>query len=58
MRGLVERFLSDESGLEMIEYAIMTSLIVVGLLAAIGSIAKWLTTRYEGVLEILGGGER
>ncbi|HCO96964.1 MAG TPA: Flp family type IVb pilin [Phycisphaerales bacterium] len=38
MKAVLKRFIKDERGLETIEYAIMTALIVVGLITVLGTI--------------------
>jgi len=36
MKKLVEKFLRDEQGLELSEYAVMTALIILAVVSAIG----------------------
>ncbi len=47
-KGLVSRFIRDEQGGEVIEYALILGLIIVGTIAAIGAVgtrvlARWTT---------------
>lgn len=39
---LIKRFLSEEEGLETVEYAIITGIIVVGTIGVIGLIGAWV----------------
>ena len=48
------RFISDERGLETIEYAVIAGLIVVGAITAIAAIAVWLGNRYTDLKTKLG----
>lgn len=42
----IKRFISDERGLETVEYAIITGLIVVGIVGTIASIGTWVSQQY------------
>jgi pilus assembly protein Flp/PilA len=42
----LKRLISDERGLETVEYAIITGLIVVGLIASITAIGTWVKTQF------------
>ncbi|MBI3835255.1 MAG: Flp family type IVb pilin [Planctomycetes bacterium] len=42
----IKRLISDERGLETVEYAIMTGLIVVGLVATIAAIGTWVKLQF------------
>lgn len=42
----IKRFFSDERGLETVEYAIITGLIVVGIVGTIASIGTWVNSQY------------
>jgi len=39
---LIKRFLSEDEGLETVEYAIITGLIVVGTIGVVGLIGTWV----------------
>jgi Flp pilus assembly pilin Flp len=54
MKNLLKRFALEESGLETIEYAIITGLITAGILAAIVTLSAWLSARYASVNAALG----
>ena len=59
MRTFLKRFSSDESGLELVEYAVMTALIVGALVVAVGALTNAISTRFdtvEGVISGIGGG--
>ena len=47
MNELLKRFVADENGLETIEYAIMTALILGGVLAVVGAVALLLQGKYQ-----------
>ena len=42
----VKRFISDERGLETIEYAIIAGLIVAGTVTTIGAIGVWVSGKF------------
>jgi Flp pilus assembly pilin Flp len=42
MKDMIKKFVSDERGLETVEYAIITGLIVAGTIAIIASIGRWV----------------
>lgn len=46
---LAKRFIKEEEGLETIEYAIMTALIVAGLVAALGLLSTAIEGRFTDV---------
>jgi len=46
---LMKRFVSDERGLETVEYAIITGLIVAGTIATIGLIGTWVSGKFEAL---------
>ncbi len=46
MKKLLQRFITDEKGLETVEYAIIAGLIVVATIATIASIGGWVNTRF------------
>jgi len=50
----LKKFLRDEQGLELVEYGVMTGLIVATLITAIGLVAVALTTRFAAVSTALG----
>jgi Flp pilus assembly pilin Flp len=43
----MKRLVCDERGLETVEYAIITGLIVVGVIATINSIGDWVRSKFE-----------
>ena len=45
--GLIMRFISDEKGLETVEYAILVGLMVAGVIATIAAIGTWVKKTYE-----------
>jgi Flp pilus assembly pilin Flp len=49
------RFLSDERGLETVEYAIIAGLVVSGLVAVIVAIGEWTKGRYTALGQVLRG---
>jgi Flp pilus assembly pilin Flp len=54
MKALVKKFVSDERGLETVEYAIIAGLIVVGTIATIISIGTWVKTKFDALNTALG----
>lgn len=44
--NLIKRFVSDEKGLETVEYAIIVGLIVGGLVLVIAAIGTWVNTQF------------
>jgi len=47
MLKLAKRFLSDEQGLELSEYAVMLALIVVALILAITALSTAISARFN-----------
>jgi Flp pilus assembly pilin Flp len=43
----VKRFLSDEKGLETVEYAIIAGLIVSATIAVIAAIGQWVASQFN-----------
>lgn len=46
MLATLKKFFSDEKGLETVEYAIITGLIVVGVITTIGLIGTWVNQQF------------
>ena len=55
-RSVVKEFLSDEGGLETIEYAIIAGLITVGVIVTVGTIGLYVRQRFERLLSALNEG--
>ncbi len=54
LSGHVKGFLCDDRGLETVECAIITGLILAGTIAAIAAVGVWVNTRFgllQGTLE-------
>jgi len=51
---IAKRFVKDEQGLETVEYAIITGLIVAATITAIGILGGWVNTQFETVNENVG----
>ncbi len=54
MKTLLKRFFSDERGLEVVEYGVITALLVVTLLVVVGLLSTALGNRFsvvEGVID-------
>jgi Flp pilus assembly pilin Flp len=47
MEEIVKQFIQQENGLETVEYAIVASIIVVSIIAAIVGIGMWVSGRFE-----------
>lgn len=52
---LVKKFLKDEKGLELVEYAVMTALIVGVLTIAIGALSGAISDRMTEVETVIDG---
>ena len=50
MRRIWKKFVRDEKGLETVEYAIISGLIVAGSIAAITAIGIWVASQF-GLLQ-------
>jgi len=50
----LNRFLSDDAGLETVEYAIIAGLIVAGLITIVVSIGTWVKGKFTGLKTDLG----
>jgi len=46
-RNLLMSFFSDERGTETVEWALMTGLIVGGLIIIVATIGEWIWDRFE-----------
>jgi len=46
MKNVLKRFVADESGLETVEYAVITGLIVAATITAIATLGGWVTTQF------------
>jgi len=53
MKALLERFIKDERGLETVEYAVMTALIVAALITAVGYIASAVTNQFNATADVI-----
>lgn len=51
---MLKRFISDESGLETVEYAIITGLIVAGAILTIGAIGTWVKKQFDDLKTDIG----
>ena len=54
MRKMFRKFVADERGLETVEYAVMTALIVAALVTAIGLLTAAVAGRFDSVRAIIG----
>lgn len=55
LRKTFKRFVKDERGLETVEYAVMTALIVAALVLAIGLLTGAIASRFDSVRAIIAG---
>jgi Flp pilus assembly pilin Flp len=52
--NLIKKLLSDDKGLETVEYAIIVGLIVGGLVVLIAAIGAWVKTQFANLKTDLG----
>ena len=55
MTKVIKRFVRDDSGLETVEYAVMTALIVGALVIAIGLLTAAISGRFDTVRGVISG---
>ena len=55
LRNFISSFVRDEKGLETVEYAVMTALIVAALVTAIGLLSAAISGRFDGVTGVVDG---
>ena len=55
MTEVIRRFVRDDRGLETVEYAVMTALIVAALVTAIEVLTGAVSTRFGQVTGVIGG---
>ncbi len=55
LRTLAKKFARDEKGLETVEYAVMTALIVAALVTAIGLLSAAISGRFDAVTGVVDG---
>ncbi len=47
MYAMVKKFVADERGLETVEYAILTGLIVAGVVLTIFALGTWVKAQFD-----------
>ena len=52
--NMLKNFVKNEQGLETVEYAIITGLIVAGVIATIAAIGVWVKGKFDGLKTDLG----
>ncbi len=55
MVSFLKRFIKDEQGLETVEYAVMTALVVAAMVAAITALSNAITTRFGETQAVIDG---
>lgn len=55
MLKVIKSFVSDDSGMETVEYAVMTALIVAALVATITALSGAIQGRFDQVTGVVGG---
>jgi pilus assembly protein Flp/PilA len=53
----LKRFVKDEQGLETVEYAVITGLIVAATITAISTLGGWVTTQFTSINDTVGAVE-
>lgn len=49
MKAMFEKFVTDERGLETVEYAILTGLIVAGVVLTVGALGVWVKAQFDAL---------
>ena len=52
--NLLKRLIRDERGLETVEYAIITGLVVAGTIAAVTALGAWVSGQFASLQSTLG----
>jgi Flp pilus assembly pilin Flp len=55
LHKIFRAFVKDEQGLETVEYAVMTALVVAALITAIGLLTAAVSGRFDAVTTVVGG---
>ena len=55
MKSWIKKFVADDSGLETVEYAVMTALIVGAMVVAITALSGAVTTRFGATQTVIDG---
>jgi Flp pilus assembly pilin Flp len=55
MKSFINKFVSDEKGLETVEYAVMTALVVAAMVTAITLLANAITNRFNQTATTING---
>ena len=55
MSKVFKQFVRDERGMETVEYAVMTALIVAALVTAIGLLSGAISDRFDAVRGVIDG---
>jgi Flp pilus assembly pilin Flp len=54
MKTLAEKFMKDEQGLELAEYAVMAALIITAVVAAIALLRNAIANRFNAISTVVG----
>lgn len=54
MQNFISKFIKDDSGLETVEYAIISGLIVAAVITAVTAIGTWVSGKFSGLQTSLG----
>lgn len=55
MKGLVSKFIQDESGATMVEYAVLVALIAVAVIATVVLLGERIDAAFQSVIDELDG---
>ncbi len=55
MKSMLKRFVSDERGLEMVEYGVLVALIVVALVLVIPALISAVSSKFEEATSAVAG---
>ena len=54
MQNFISKFIKDDSGLETVEYAIISGLIVAAVITAVTAIGTWVNGKFDDLKTNLG----
>ena len=49
MKNLIQRFIREEEGQDLIEYALLAAIIAIGAIVAMGALSQQINTTFDNV---------